>query len=295
MADPQQPNPLADATDWSVADRDAQIEHLLLTGLDHYFGARYDQAITVWTRVLFLDRGHARARAYIERARSAQAERQRESLALLHHGADAFDRGDTNAARRLLSSAVEQGAPQEEAQALLERLDRLDVASGRAAPAQESRGRRATSRRPSADARPGASLALPMTLLAIVVLAVVAALYTISSWDRVERWFARGSTAQVTSAAVVPAAPVIVPTSSEAALVRARVLVGKRLSETGGVISADDERVLREALRALDAVKPGDALRGEADQLRARIQRALISNVDRQAAAPPAAPPGNPQ
>ena len=39
--------------------------------------ADYEQAIHVWTRVLFLDRGHARARAYIERARSALAERQR--------------------------------------------------------------------------------------------------------------------------------------------------------------------------------------------------------------------------
>ena len=52
-------------------------EQLLLAGLDHYFAAQYDQAVAVWTRVLFLDRSHARARAYIERARSAQAERQR--------------------------------------------------------------------------------------------------------------------------------------------------------------------------------------------------------------------------
>ena len=63
----------------SAVDRDAKIEQLLLTGLDHYFGAQYQQAINVWTRALFLDRSHARARAYIERARSAMAERQRES------------------------------------------------------------------------------------------------------------------------------------------------------------------------------------------------------------------------
>jgi hypothetical protein len=62
----------------SEPDRDAKIEQLLLAGLDHYFAAQYEHAITVWTRVLFLDRTHARARAYIERARSAQAERQRE-------------------------------------------------------------------------------------------------------------------------------------------------------------------------------------------------------------------------
>src|SRR5437867_2806403 len=57
----------------SEADRDAKIEQLLLAGLDHYFAAQYDFAISVWTRVLFLDRSHARARAYIERARSALA------------------------------------------------------------------------------------------------------------------------------------------------------------------------------------------------------------------------------
>ena len=46
---------------------------------------RHELAINVWTRVLFLDRGHARARAYIERARSAVAERQREGEELRPH------------------------------------------------------------------------------------------------------------------------------------------------------------------------------------------------------------------
>ena len=60
-------------------ERDARIEQLLISGLDHYFAGQLELAINVWTRVLFLDRGHARARAYIERARSALSERQRES------------------------------------------------------------------------------------------------------------------------------------------------------------------------------------------------------------------------
>ena len=60
-------------------DRDARVEDLLLAGLDHYFAGQYELAISVWTRVLFLNHGHARARAYIDRARSAIAERQRES------------------------------------------------------------------------------------------------------------------------------------------------------------------------------------------------------------------------
>ncbi|MBE3098611.1 MAG: hypothetical protein IMZ44_15960, partial [Planctomycetes bacterium] len=68
----------------SEIERDTRIETLLLCGLDHYFAGDHERAISVWTRVLFLDRGHARARAYIERARSAVAERQRESDELLH-------------------------------------------------------------------------------------------------------------------------------------------------------------------------------------------------------------------
>src|SRR5579864_9568212 len=99
----------------SEADRDAKIEHLLLAGLDHYFAAPYDYAISVWTRVLFLDRSHARARAYIERARSALAERQRESEELLQRGVEAFRRGESSEARRLLQAALDGGAPPEEA------------------------------------------------------------------------------------------------------------------------------------------------------------------------------------
>src|SRR3954466_159258 len=107
----------------SRAERDAKIEQLLLAGLDHYFAGQYDQAINVWTRALFLDRSHARARAYIERARSAQAERQRESEALLHDGAAALLRGDCPEARRLLDAAVSGGAASDEVLALRERVE----------------------------------------------------------------------------------------------------------------------------------------------------------------------------
>jgi cytochrome c-type biogenesis protein CcmH/NrfG len=52
--------------------------------LDEYFAGRLDHAVNVWTRVLFLDRANDRARAYIDRARRAQAEQQRETEALVH-------------------------------------------------------------------------------------------------------------------------------------------------------------------------------------------------------------------
>jgi len=109
------------------ATREAKIEQLLLGGLDHYFAGRYDRAIDVWSRAFFFDRGHARARAYIERARAALAERQRELEELLQQGVPAFDRGDAAEARRLLTAAIDRGAPAEEALAVLGRLDRLEI------------------------------------------------------------------------------------------------------------------------------------------------------------------------
>lgn len=109
------------------AARDAKIEQLLLAGLDHYFAGRYDQAIDVWSRAFFFDRTHPRARAYIERARSALAERQRELEELLQQGVAAFDRGEAAEARRLLTAAIDRGAPAEEALAVLGRLDRLEI------------------------------------------------------------------------------------------------------------------------------------------------------------------------
>src|SRR4030095_16292315 len=112
----------------STVDRDAKIEQLLLLGLDHYFAARYELAINVWTRALFIDRSHARARAYIERARSALAERQRESEELLQKGVAACGRGEGDEARRLLQAAIDGGAPSEEALTLLDRLNRFEVA-----------------------------------------------------------------------------------------------------------------------------------------------------------------------
>src|SRR5919109_1898426 len=95
--------PASDAL--SGAERDARIEQLLLTGLDHYFAGDYEEAINLWTRVLFLDRHHDRARAYIERARSAQAELQRESEAMLQQGMKAFAEGDVAKARTLVADA----------------------------------------------------------------------------------------------------------------------------------------------------------------------------------------------
>ena len=62
MSDPLRTDTPSALDGVSDSDRDAKIEQLLLIGLDHYFAAQYEQAINVWTRALFFDRSHARAR-----------------------------------------------------------------------------------------------------------------------------------------------------------------------------------------------------------------------------------------
>ena len=144
MTDPLRTDHLPERGDVPERERDARVEELLLAGLDHYFAGQHELAISVWTRVLFLDRGHARAKAYIDRARSAIAERQREGDELLHTGAAAFDRGDAGVARTLLTSAVERGAQSEEALVLLERLNRFEPT--RVRPARSRRPARRSTR-----------------------------------------------------------------------------------------------------------------------------------------------------
>ena len=247
----------------SGADHDAKIEQLLLIGLDHYFAAQYEQAINVWTRALFLDRSHPRARAYIERARSALAERQRQSEELLQNGVAAFHRGEGDEARRLLQAAIEGGAPAEEALALLERLNRLataaavDVAARPRPPSgagQTDQGARA----------PRSPLGLVVASLIALCILTLAGLATAAS-DRVD-W---RSLLQLSdpSPAVSPIAqdepePLALPRRGEMALARAT-----KLAAAGH---------LHEALRALDAVRATDPQKNEADELRGEIQRRLL-------------------
>ena len=69
MAEPRRLDSVPPPTRLPIAT--ARLEALLVDGLERYFTGRYEDAIHLWTRVLFLDRSHARARAYIDRARRA--------------------------------------------------------------------------------------------------------------------------------------------------------------------------------------------------------------------------------
>ena len=242
---------------------DSRIEELLLAGLDHYFSGQHELAISVWTRVLFLDRAHARARAYIERARTAIAERQREGDELLHAGLAAFASGDAADARRLLTSAVERGARPEEALAALERLDRL--APGPIPDVPRRRARYAGSG-PESERR----VVSAATLVLVLAIGLASGALSMMAWSSGLLPWSR----PVPAVADVRAAPepLPVPSASEVSLARATAWF-----KSGR---------LHDALTALDAIRPGDPLRPQADDLRSTIQQKLLEAA-RVTAAPP--------
>jgi hypothetical protein len=239
-------------------ERDARIEELLLSGLDHYFAGQFELAINVWTRVLFLDRGHAKARAYIERARGAVLERQREGDELLHSGAAALRRGDRAGARQLLTSAVERGASGDEALALLHRLDRLDVASTES-PVYSTRPSSAPRSAGRDTASTGRDSRLAWVGTGVVAGVLIAALAGAHLLIVADPFQLDGSPT------AIPASreePLHVPAACEIRLARARGLVARGQ--------------LHEALAQLEPGDPDERHLAAMNELRAVIQRRLL-------------------
>ena len=268
MSEPLRTDP-ADQAPLSEADRAARIEQLLLSGLDHYFGGQYEQAINIWTRVAFLERGHGRARAYIERARGALAERQRESEELTHTGITAYEAGDLRAARDLLTRAVEQGGANDTALLFLQRLNQFDAVADAArgpetAPARLRGPRREPQRDKTSLGSWIATIAASVVIVGVVAVAALAA----RSWlVELPVTAPQGEPAQAEALPIVRA--------SDERMSRARELV------KGG--HAHD------ALAMLNEVDLADPRRIEADRLTADIQRGLLAGAG---AAPAVAPAG---
>lgn len=251
------------------------IESLLVAGLDRYFAGDYDGAIHAWTRVLFLDRRHARARAYIERARRVLAERQRHADELAQRGAEAFQAGENAEARSLLTSAMEQGAHDEPILAMIDRINRLNpqprptvsvprraVALGRAVLARQA-------------ARPRPSI------VAALVVAFVLGGAAWWAWPRIVARALAPMAASEARGVVEAPGDLPMPRLSELVIARARGLF-----ERGHA---------HEALAALGQVPIDDAARNDADRLRADIQATLLGGIDAPArAAPPSRSPRRP-
>ena len=234
-------------------ERQARIEQLLLSGLDHYFAGKFEEAINIWTRVAFLERGHGRARAYIERARGAQAERQREHEELLHRGVTAYQAGDMETARTLLTRAIEEGGPTDVALAFLQRLNRFEAATehGRLPPrsvsgAGPSPPREASRWTPTAVA--SGAIAIAIVLLALPIASWIAELPIGPPRTDVAR-----------------PEPLPIVRTSEMIVARARALY--------------DAGKLKDALSVLDRVSSFDPVRPDADRLRALVQRDVLANA----------------
>lgn len=252
----------------SGAERDARIEQLLLAGLDEYFAHRYEHAVNLWTRVLFFDRQHDRARAYIERARRAQAELQRESEAALHQAIDAIRAGEVARARDLVAQALDHGASPDEAHGMLERIERLGVAQ-----TSPQRRRRALASSGAWAASATTALENPHarhlpTRLAAALLAVASlGVLAVAAWGltnpEVGSWGLLSSPAAPPSAIPWIPEPLPVAQASERPLARARGLAAR-----GRV---------HDALTILDQIPVGDPLRRDADLLRAEVQQRLLS------------------
>ncbi len=250
--------------DWSFdADRAVKIERLLLSGLDHYFKGRYERAIDIWTRVLFLDRSHARARAYIERARAALSERLRESEELVHTGVEAFERGDVAEARSLLTSAIKKGGGRDEALTVLDRLNRLEVAAGGDRLPRRGEATGSVTQRefnPGAQPDPRRVRVVPLVLFVGVVVVVG---YAAMSWGEWESLIWGQPSLRMVVPAQTTGESLPLPLGASVRVSRARRLV-------------EDGR-LHEALGVLAMVGSGNSLTKEADALRAEIQRQLLS------------------
>ena len=281
MADPQTSGPRRQEAPRS-ADDDARIEHLLVTGLDHYFAGEFEAAINLWTRVLFLDRNHDRARAYIDRARSAQAERQRISEALVHQGLEAFDKGEVARARELLSDALDQGASHDVALGVLGRIDRLQVGQGgvpsTAAPAERRRRFNRPSAPDATELDHRGTLALWWASAAAMVF-VAAIAFVLVAPNGLSDWCPAQATTDAPATTAPAPGPLPVPPPTEAFVNHARAMFASGK--------------LRDALRALDRVPLGDSLRPDADRLRAAIQRELlaVATAETSTAAALAVPP----
>jgi len=238
-------------------DREALIERLLLAGLDQYFAGKHEQAINVWTRVAFLEGGQGRARAYIERARGALAESQRRSEELVHTGVAAYHAGNLDTARELLNRALDEGDASETALVFLQRLSRLEAAN-KGPEASGKRRRLARSRRTESHA--GSTNWLTTILASVAtVAAILMVAQPVASWliDLPETAPLVAEPDRVESLPIVRGA--------EMRLARARQLYA-------------DGR-LRDALRLLDEIGIADPLRGDADRLKADVQRDLLNTV----------------
>jgi tetratricopeptide (TPR) repeat protein len=202
-----------------ATDRESRTEALLVEGLDHYFQGSFDEAIHLWTRVLFIDR--------LRRAEE-----------MLQAAGDLLTRGDLDQARRLLANAEQASGADEKVAELWARLERVERTRQVSSPSS-----------PIAivDARPVRSWRWFGRMAAQIVAAGAFALLLLSlaASPVVGDWLT--GTPGSASAGVAATRPLDVLSAEDVALVRARQLYARgRLAEAlmvlDGVDSANGNR-----------------------------------------------------
>jgi cytochrome c-type biogenesis protein CcmH/NrfG len=258
-----------------VSDVAAKTEELGLQGEELYRQGLFQQAIHVWTRILFLDRTNLEARGAIERAKRDIAERQRRLDLEIAEAARLFEEGDVEASRLRVRSVLSVDASHPEANLLAQEIAaherRSEIAretprgASEEAPAAPAKG--IVLRVPKAPQsshpaeRPVASgLKMVFFVTAAVVLFSASALYLYANWDSLVSDGAFGHTGVHAPPSAVEIRPV--PDLSEL-----RYMNGARLFAQGRY---------REALAELGRVDRVSPVIGPARSLILRIEERLL-------------------
>jgi tetratricopeptide (TPR) repeat protein len=161
----------------------------------------YEQAIHVWTRILFLEKADARVKAAIEGAKRALSERQRELDEQLAIAASLIDRGDLAGASAKVREVLSADPRNSEGHQLVERIaaKKLRTGSSRALAVSEPAAnvdipaaRRGLLLRVSRSAAPresstagGSRLKMAAFVLAAILVFASGALYLYLSWESI--------------------------------------------------------------------------------------------------------------
>jgi hypothetical protein len=257
-----------------LGDVASKTEELARAGEEFYRQGLFQEAIHVWTRILFLDRANLEARGAIERAKRDIAEQQRRLDLETVEAARLLENGDVEASRLRVRSVLSVDASHPEANLLAREIAAVDRRSEMARetradsseedPAGPAKGivlRVPKARASTTAGRPVASgVKMAFFVTAAVVLFSASAWYLYANWDSLVSDGAFGHPGTYAPMGPVEVGPV--PDLSEL-----RYMNGARLFAQGRY---------REALSELSRVDRVSPLVGPARSLILRIEERLL-------------------
>jgi tetratricopeptide (TPR) repeat protein len=269
-------------------------DELFRQGEEHFAAGRFQQAIHIWTRILFVERGSSKVRESIDKAKRVIAERQRRLDLECAEAGRLFDAGDVEEAGRRARVVLSADPSHVEANRLSEKVEALErrneparelslESSSEAGPSKGIvlRVPKAERGRPragaGADAPADSRLKMFAFIAAGILVFAASALYLYENWEGI---VSDGAFRHPTSGASVAVAP---PAPAVPDLAELRYYNGARLFEQGRY---------REALAELSRVDRGSRLAAPARSLILRIEERLLRGVseDEASALPPLAP-----